>query len=298
MAFMLSLSTVARSGALLTRPVGYRGIGRIFRHLRRIKRFRDAVATVKVSPSRTVTFPAFDPYWAAYLWTPRVYEPDVQAVFETLAGVEGKAFIDCGANIGYWSSKLSDPIYGYKKLIAIEANAVLMRFLETNFRNNGIPGEAIHAAISERSGETAFLASGEGELHASGHLAAEGVPVQTINLADVLARLDPAETPVAVVKLDVEGAELAALKGAGNPPVELIYVIEEWVGSPDSPVPYLLDQGYALVGVDLAGKYHRLRSSEALERFTAEKLNGQRPMNVVACLAPEKFFALEAEEAR
>jgi hypothetical protein len=66
----------------------------------RIRFFRDAIGVVRLAEDRKITFPAFDYYWAKYLWTRTPYESEVQLIFERLSAVNNKVFVDGGARAG------------------------------------------------------------------------------------------------------------------------------------------------------------------------------------------------------
>lgn len=281
------LSTVARLLARSFFIFGYKGVGRLFGPLSRIKALRDSEGTARLPGQRKIIFPAFDYYWGTFLWTGRTYEPDVEATFERLRAIPNKVLVDCGANIGYWTVRLSDPSHGYRKFYAIEANQFVFRYLEKNVAANGINCEAIRAAIAERAGETVFL--GGSELHAVGAVGSKGVPVPTINLSTVLRDEPPGA--VAVVKLDVEGSEIQAIRGAaGLEDVNLIYVYEDWPAGGMQVTAFLLEQGYDVVGIDLNGTVSRLRSVEEAIAFNHAMAAGNHPSNLIGCRDVARFL--------
>jgi FkbM family methyltransferase len=163
------------------------------------------IATVRLPAGQSVCFPAYDEYWARYLYAGVPYEPDVEAIFRRFA--HGRTLVDCGANIGYWSARAEE--FGFNEAVAIEANEALIPLLQRNHR-----GRNLHAAVHSQSGLTMRL-GGEG---AAASLGATGREVRTIALAD-LGISGPA-----LVKLDVEGSEVAAIQGAGT--LDAIYVYE------------------------------------------------------------------------
>jgi FkbM family methyltransferase len=154
----------------------------------------------------------------------------VEAIFRRFAS--GRTLIDCGANIGYWSVRAKE--LGFKDAIAIEANGDLIPFLKRNYR-----GAVHHAAVHSRSGETLYL-EGQG---ATASLAATGRPVRTLALAD----LDV--TGPVLIKLDVEGAEIAAIEGAAG--MDAIFVYEDWPRSGMLVTRYVLEKGYSVFGFDM-----------------------------------------------
>ena len=183
--------------ASLTRSfeaLGLRGAPTLLRYLSRALPAAGA-ATVTLPGGQEISFPAHDPYWCRYLYAGVPYEPDVEVILRRLA--PGRVLIDCGANIGYWSVRAGE--LGFTAAIAIEANGALIPYLTRNY-----DGPVIHAAVYSASGERLCF-SGEG---ATGAIGESGKPVQSIALKDL-----DVDGP-AVIKLDVEGAEIPAIEGA------------------------------------------------------------------------------------
>lgn len=119
------------------------------------------------------------------------------------------AILDIGANIGchsYTYSKIRDS----KKIIAIEANEECIECLKGNIPNCHI----IHAAVIDKIGEC--------NLHLDRNIGAshivDGVGIKTITLDEYESHLSNLveNVPFTFVKMDIEGCEIDALKGAEN----------------------------------------------------------------------------------
>jgi FkbM family methyltransferase len=289
------LSQIARLAAKSTVITGYRGIGRIFAPLARFDALRRVPGSVAVGGGRRVIFPAFDYYWAPYLWTGKTYEPDVEMIFDRLAGQPNKVFVDCGANIGYWTVKLADPRYGFSRFYAVEANPYVYDYLERNVRSNGIECTLAHRAVAERSGQILHLGGGEG--HAVGFVGEgeQGPAVETITIADLVRQGPPlAPDTLIVVKLDVEGSEVAAIRGASAamPDGDFLYVFEDWSKSGMVVTEYLLREGWDVVGISLDGRLSRLASVEEAVAFNSANSIGYQPSNFIGCRSADRFFSL------
>lgn len=142
------------------------------------------------------------------------FEPQEVAELRGLLA-DAEVFIDVGANIGYFSCLAASLD---KHVVAIEPLAANVRLLLTNVSNNCWDGrvEVFPVGVSERPGVAKFYGSGTGaSLHegwagASRHFATM-IPLSTLDT--LCARF---EGRGIVVKLDVEGAEHAALTGASR----------------------------------------------------------------------------------
>jgi FkbM family methyltransferase len=146
------------------------------------------------------------------------YEPDVRAALQYLLK-PGNVFIDCGANIGYFSVLANTLVGQTGKVISIEANPITFNLLEKNLKINnfGIP---IHCAVTLESNEKVDLFMPiEGDVYSSlrkGGLV-KGESVQSFQvlgrtLDDIVKEL--ALSKVDVVKIDIEGGELNVLKSS------------------------------------------------------------------------------------
>ncbi len=133
----------------------------------------------------------------------------------------GGVFIDVGANIGSMS------IYALKsgvfsRAIAIEPDPHNVAILTRNFALNGLAGRAcaIAAAASAATGALRLIRhrKNHGAHSVESHSRADAqdcIGVPAVTLEDVLARQAVAPGEVALVKIDVEGHELAVLEGMG-----------------------------------------------------------------------------------
>ncbi|MEO0894745.1 MAG: FkbM family methyltransferase [Pseudomonadota bacterium] len=154
-----------------------------------------------------------DGYWTRFYLYHKDYEPEVRRVLNAARG-HAAVFCDLGANSGLWS------VYGsslFDRVIAVEAaESTYGRLVE----NTGdLPNvKTHHAAIYERSGEILRFVNVHNS-HASAHLDLDTPPGTQDTFEEVKTlRVDDAVPPGegALIKLDVEGAEIAAVKGAAR----------------------------------------------------------------------------------
>lgn len=149
-----------------------------------------------------------DGYWTRFALFNREYEPEVGAILRVAAAHTG-FFCDAGANKGYWTSWGSTL---FQRITAVEAASKTFGALMQNV--DGMPKVTCRrAAIYSVSGRQMSFVNVENS-HASAHLGdqPEGghlEMVETISLDDLI----PPGTR-AIIKLDVEGAEIEAMRGA------------------------------------------------------------------------------------
>ena len=122
-------------------------------------------------------------------------------------------FVDCGANFGYWSVLASSKPFGAQQAIAIEAGGLNVKHLNRNAELNGNRFRCLHAAIAGGSGFARVTGTSHEKLETVPVERSESGAVKTVSL-DGLAemRFIDASRPL-VVKLDVEGVEIEALRG-------------------------------------------------------------------------------------
>lgn len=120
---------------------------------------------------------------------------------------EGQVFYDIGANVGYYTILASRAVGPSGRVIAFEPLPRNLRFLEQHVSLNQLRNvQIVPCAVVERGG-LVYLDSEDSPSQA--RVVDEGVlPVSGIALDG--AKLKPPD----VIKMDVEGAEVAALRGA------------------------------------------------------------------------------------
>jgi FkbM family methyltransferase len=194
-----------------------RGLQRVAWELGRLAG-TDASAFVAVDGVRFRVYLS-DGYWAHLLFFAGSYEPEIEAALGQVMRPH-TPFIDCGANIGYWS--LLAAVRHQARVIAIEPAARSFKRLTENVKLNGDIVETRRAAVWSRSGVVLSLVT-----HAQRHAGASVVnrrerigvaeygveEVDTVTLDQIYRECYAGEDSVAI-KLDVEDAEIEALRGA------------------------------------------------------------------------------------
>jgi FkbM family methyltransferase len=177
------------------------------------------LTTAMPSEDARFLYPRNDSYWGPGV-TERhgLYEPEIDWLL--LRSIERPyALIDCGANMGYWSIVASSALYGRHPVVAIEASRYNFEILAMNARANNERFVVLHRAILDESGKRVRLF---GKKHQGMSLLKDWHPadsdtfeeVETVTVDEVAKLYLPNRQHSPLIKLDVEGTEIEAMKGA------------------------------------------------------------------------------------
>lgn len=201
-----------QAGSVLTRPYGHRGYRLGCKAIATLAAGRDII--VRLNDDAAFAIPFCDGYWSRMLNRRYDYEEEIEAFLRTAADLK-YSFVDCGANFGYWSVLASSRPFGRQPTLAIEASSENAKRLKINALLNGDRFRWLNAAVGAKAGGFARITGARHE--ALGTLALtqnEPDAVSTVSLDSLVADgLIDASLPV-VIKLDVEGMEVEALKGS------------------------------------------------------------------------------------
>src|SRR3954451_15231944 len=110
------------------------------------KRFPDTDAViVALGPDISFRFRLNDGYWAKLLSPGFAYEPDVEWAF-TRCVLPGTYFLDCGANLGYWSVRAVARTQG-ERVVAVEATPSTYEQLLLNRELSAAPFVALNRGL-------------------------------------------------------------------------------------------------------------------------------------------------------
>jgi FkbM family methyltransferase len=166
---------------------------------------------VKLNPDAIFEFPYGDGYWSKLLNRSYHYEDELELLFKDSADVD-YTLLDCGANYGYWSVLVSSKPFGSHKAIAIEPSGQNFPKLANNARINGNRFEAMKCAIGAARG-TARLSGTKHEAFSIAGDQSGGEEVPVLALDNLLDDGKIAPGGKYLIKLDVEGVEIEAMKG-------------------------------------------------------------------------------------
>ena len=143
---------------------------------------------------------------SALLWSDPEFGLHDEAVFHHLLR-PGDVFIDVGANVGAFTLAASAIVGPKGRVFAVEAHPKIVRYLRGNIALNRAENvTVIPAAAGEKNGKAYLTSQRSDDLN---FISQSGIQVPVLALDSVIPLL-----PIRLMKVDVEGAELAVLKGA------------------------------------------------------------------------------------
>jgi FkbM family methyltransferase len=198
------------SGSKVASSFSHRGYNSCANLLRRTLPERDIA--VKLNSDATFEFPYGDGYWSKLLNRSFCYEDELELLFKDSADVD-YTLIDCGSNFGYWSVLISSAPYGSHKVIAIEPSSQNFAKLKNNAEVNGNRFELMRCAIGAARGTARLTGTKHEAFSIAGDAGGDGEDVPVIALDNLLddGRISPEGKYL--IKLDVEGVEIEAIKG-------------------------------------------------------------------------------------
>ena len=172
-------------------------------------RFKPAPRTVSLRSGMRFRYQDADfiPLLLYYLGT---FEPHVIKVIRSHLK-PGDIALDVGANVGFHTLECWKRVGKQGRVISIEAMPVHANLVKRNLQENGLPStNVINVAVGDHDGEVTI------GLPDGGNAGMFGVNAGSSGTAVPLRRIDDLldVTSLALIKMDIEGSELDALKGA------------------------------------------------------------------------------------
>jgi len=211
------------------------------------------------------------------------HEPLTRSVIASLLK-PGYVFIDVGANIGYYTLLAASRVGPKGHVHAVECSPDTLQLLRENVKKNDLQNVTIHpVAASDVRGELTLNVSAIGlslfSLHSNWPTL--GKTGDTLKVP-AMPTDELVHSPVNVVKIDAEGADLEVLKGMRRILSENrgISVIVEWappllVDSGKDPMEmprWLQEAGFRIIDILEEGTNKRLPLEQVAERIRNKKL--------------------------
>jgi len=286
------------TGSKISSHFSHRGYNRCANLLR--KALPERNIAIKLNPDAVFEFPYGDGYWSKLLNRDYRYEDELELLFLNSIDVD-YTFIDCGANYGYWSVLVSSAPYGSHRAIAIEPSSANFSKLADNARVNGGRFEVMKCAIGAVRG-TAHLTGTKHEAFSIAGDAAGGEEVPVLALDDLIDNGKVVATGKYLIKLDVEGVEIDAIKGGARLlATDSMILCEEHGNDPHHTVSrYILDQTpmKLLVYDPRTGRLETITELSILDRIKVSAHVGYNVFGTASAFWQNRIDALNASAAR
>jgi FkbM family methyltransferase len=255
---------------------------------------------VRLNPDAVFEFPYGDGYWSKLLNRTFSYEDELELLFRDSADID-YTLLDCGANYGYWSVLVSSKPFGSHKAIAIEPSGQNFPKLANNAKINGNRFEAMKCAIGAARG-TARLSGTKHEAFSIAGDQSGGEEVPVLALDNLLDDGKVAANGKFLIKLDVEGVEIEAMKGGARlMQGDSVLLCEEHGNDPQHIVSrYILEQTpLTLIVYDpRSNRLETVTELSILDRIKVSSHVGYNVFGTASAFWLDRINALNAKAAR
>ena len=256
---------------------------------------------IKLNADAVFEFPYGDGYWSKLLNRSYNYEDELEVLFRDSVDVD-YTFIDCGANYGYWSVLVTSQPFGSHKAIAIEPSSENFAKLANNAGVNGHRFETLKCAIGTVKGTAQLSGTKHEKFSIAGAPGSGFETVPVMALDDLLDEGKIATDGKYLIKLDVEGVEIDAIKG-GRKLLEgdSVIMCEEHGGDRDHTVSrYILEQTplKLIVHDPRSNRLETVSELSILDRIKVSTNVGYNVFGTSSAFWQQRIAALNASAAR
>jgi len=256
---------------------------------------------IKLNPDAIFEFPYGDGYWSKLLNRTYSYENELELLFQDSADVD-YTLLDCGANYGYWSVLVSSKPFGSHRAIAIEPSGQNFPKLANNAKINGNRFEAMKCAIGAARGTARLSGTKHEAFSIAGDPDDGGEVVSVIALDNLIEDGKISPDGKYLVKLDVEGVEIEAIKGGARLlRGDSVLLCEEHGNDPDHTVSrYILEQTpLKLIVYDpRTNRLETVTELSILNRIKVSSHVGYNVFGTASVFWQDRINALNANAAR
>jgi FkbM family methyltransferase len=274
---------------------GYIGCANLLR-----KTLPERNIAIKLNKDAVFEFPYGDGYWSKLLNRSYNYEDELELLFRHSADVD-YTLLDCGANYGYWSVLVSSRPFGSHRAIAIEPSSQNFAKLSNNADVNDGRFEAMKCAIGAARG-TAHLTGTKHEAFSIAGANSGGEQVPVIALDNLIDDGKIAADGKYLIKLDVEGVEVEAIKGGSRLLAgDSVILCEEHGNDPDHTVSrYILEKTpLKLIVYDpRSNRLETVTELSILDRIKVSTHVGYNVFGTQSAFWQNRINALNADVAR
>ena len=291
----LALTAGSKVGAL----IGHRGYNTAANTLKTLLAERDI--NVMLNPDAVFSFPYGDGYWSKLLNRSFLYEEELELLLLDSKDID-YTLLDCGANYGYWSVMMSSKRFGSHKAIAIEPSSLNYPRLAHNAKINGDRFEPINAAIGSARGKARLSGSKHEQFSIAGAPDAGGEEVDVIALDDLIDNGKIAAQGKYLIKLDVEGVEIEAMKGGQRlAQTDTVFICEEHGNDPTHAVTrYIVEQTpmKAIIHDPVADRFEPVNDIAMLDRIKTMSHVGYNVFGTSSAFWEARIYGLNSGATR